>query len=298
MICTTEFIKGDNMKKTIHGILVITILFTVLIIGYRGIGFLKTKKMNDSIRKVYNQDIDKINHSSEINNKKIVFEHGNRYDLTRLKISLLKEDIINIPNNYQTNNGIKKEIEEKFDKLLGINKDIIGWINIPNTVIDYPVVKTTNNDYYLNHNILKEKSTSGSIFLDFRNEIEEFDRNSILYGHNMKNGTMFKDLMKYKDEEFFKENDIISFSTIYEDTKWEIFSAYVTDTNFYYIQVNFENDKEYSDFLNTIKAKSMFYKDIELDGSEEILTLSTCSYEFNDARFVIHGKKVNEKVRN
>lgn len=187
---------------------------------------------------------------------------------------------------------IETVINEKLLKLRGINEDIVGWIKIPNTNIDYPVVQSDNNEYYLDKDIYGKASTAGSIFMDYRNDLKTDDYNRILYGHNMKNGTIFKDLMKYKYEEFFENNRIITFDTIYGEEQYEIFSVYVTDTSFYYIDTEFKSNDEFNEFLKKIKSKSMFESDIELEESKEILTLSTCSYEFNNARFVVHAKKI------
>lgn len=211
-----------------------------------------------------------------------------------------ENDLIDSSENIENKNN-KENDEVKFGDLLALNKDIIGWINISNTKIDYPVVQTENNDYYLDNNVLGERSSEGAIFMDFRNSIgdslDDYSSNTIIYGHNMKNGTMFKDLIKFKDQEFFIGNNVIILDTIYEETEWEIFSVYVTDTDFYYIQTDFENSEEFAGFLAIIKGKSLYKNDVQVNSNDKILTLSTCSYEFNDARFVVHAKKrVCEKI--
>ena len=265
------------MKKRLYIFITIIIIFIIIVFLVRILDTWKISRLNNSIKEKYyaTNDRDKdIKTLSDINN-------------------LEQKNKILTPSTDKDLEDNKNDINKKFIELLKTNKEIVGWINVPNTKVDYPIVKTSNNNFYLNHNILKKEDSSGAIFMDFRNDIEIMDKNTILYGHNMKNGTMFKGLMKYKDEDFLKENKIISFSTLYEDIKWEIFSAYVTDTNFYYIQVNFKNSYEYESFLNNIKGKSMFDTSIDLNSSDNILTLSTCSYEFDDARFVIHAKRVN-----
>jgi sortase B len=186
-------------------------------------------------------------------------------------------------------------IMERYLPLLKINSDIIGWINIQDTVIDYPVLKTDNNEYYLTHDINHKESRNGAIFMDYRNKGDGTDRHTIIYGHNMRNNSMFKDLTKYKERDFFEQNNIIRFNTLFEEFEWEIFSVYVTDTNFYYIETDFHSDEKYMDFLNTIKGKSMFDKDIKLTKEDYLLTLSTCSYDFDDARFVVHARRLNKK---
>jgi sortase B len=185
-------------------------------------------------------------------------------------------------------------IMERFLPLLEVNDETVGWITVPNTSVDYPVMKTVDNDYYLNHDFLRSRSDGGSIFMDFRNSGAGTDRHTILYGHNMRDGSMFQGLMNYKERSFFDNNRFITFTNLYEEIEWEIFSAYVTDTNFYYIETRFRSNRDFVNFLSKLQEKSMFQQMIELTEEDQVLTLSTCSYEFDDARFVIHARKANE----
>lgn len=176
------------------------------------------------------------------------------------------------------------------DFLKDINKDIVAWIRLPNTNIDYPVVKGVDNSFYLNHDINGDKSIHGSIFIDYRNKLDE-DKNLIIYGHHMKDGTMFKDLVKYKDQDFFEKNKYIH---LYIDGKlieYEIFSVMLVGGSSDYIDINLNSSDEFSQYLDNIIENSLFYRDISFDGSEKLLTLSTCSYEFDNARTVVYGIK-------
>ncbi|MBU9711724.1 class B sortase [Evansella tamaricis] len=183
-------------------------------------------------------------------------------------------------------------INEKFLPLIERNTDTVGWISVPNTDIDYPVVKTDNNHFYLEHDFDKEPSRAGSIFMDYRNDGDTSDRHTIIYGHNMRDGTMFQQLAYYKEEDFFHDNLTITFHSLYDETEWEIFSAYVTTTDFYYIVTSFRSNRDYMDFLHELMGKSAFSTDVELTEHDQILTLSTCTYEFNDARYVVHARKI------
>lgn len=185
-------------------------------------------------------------------------------------------------------------ISEKYKGLMDINKDLVGWISIPNTPINYPVVRNDNNEFYLQHDFSKAPSKAGAIFMDFRNVDFPSAKNTILYGHYMRNGTMFGSLIQFKEEEFLKSNQIISFNSIYEDIEWEIFSAYITDVAFNYIKTNFQSEEDYGEFLESLRKKSMFQLDTAVSAEDQILTLSTCSYEFDNARFVIHAKKLKQ----
>ena len=125
-------------------------------------------------------------------------------------------------------------------------------------------------------------------------KVSPLEGHYILYGHNMKNGSMFHNLSEYKNEDVFYNTPVIRFDTLYQDYEWEVFSAYVTDTDFYFIDTAFENDAEWLDFLRQIQQKSMYETDVRLTADDVVLTLCTCSYEFDDARFVIHARLIEE----
>lgn len=175
------------------------------------------------------------------------------------------------------------------------NSDTIGYIKINDTVIDYPVVYSGDNEYYMDHSFEKDESKAGHIFLDFRCNTKEPERNMILYGHHMKNGSMFAQLMKYKDREFFESHPTMSFNTLYEEHEWEIFAAYVTDTSFYYINTDFHNDAEWLEFIRTCQEKSQYPTDVILTEDDIILTLSTCTYEYDDARYVVQARLIQDE---
>jgi len=181
-----------------------------------------------------------------------------------------------------------------FAAALQQNPDIVGRIALKSCDIAYLVTQTADNSTYLSLGYDRQASRGGAIFMDYRCDTEAHPLHGhyILYGHNMKNGTMFHNLMKFKDEAFFYGNRVFRFDTLYEDYEWEIFSAYVTGTDFYYIQTSFADDAEWLAFLNTIHGKSMFETDVQLTADDVVLTLSTCTYEFDDARFVIHARLI------
>jgi|LSQX01.3.fsa_nt_gb sortase B len=211
-----------------------------------------------------------------------------------------KSNDTNISGDASNNENIRKDetakdekrVLQRFLPLLEINPEIVGWISISGTNIDYPVVQTDNNEYYLSYDFRGNKARQGTIFMDYRNSPDCSDKNTIIYGHNMRDGSMFGVLARFKDKNFFQENTTILFYTLYEITEWEIFSAYVTDTSFNYIKQNFTSDEEYLNFINAIKDKSMHKRNVELRKDDKIITLSTCSYEFNNARFVVHARRV------
>ena len=181
-----------------------------------------------------------------------------------------------------------------FATVLQDNPDVVGRITIEGIDIAYLVTQTIDNDYYLTNGYDRQKSKSGAIFLDFRCDIDQepLKGHYILYGHNMKNGTMFHNVKKYAEEEYFHNNRIIRFDTLYDDHEWEVFSAYVTSTEFYYIETSFDSDDEWLDFIKELQSKSLYQTDVALSADDTVLTLSTCSYEFDGARFVVHARLV------
>ncbi|MDD7794504.1 class B sortase [Clostridium sp. 'White wine YQ'] len=173
-------------------------------------------------------------------------------------------------------------------KLLNINSDYKFWISIGNTKVNYPVVQGDNNTFYLKHNFNGEYSISGTIFVDYRNNINE-DKNIIIYGHNMKNGTMFEDINNFKDEKFFNDN-YISIIKGNKEYKYEVFSVYVVPTNEAVFKVSFKDDDEYLKYLKALAERSLYIKEVNLDKNSNIITLATCSYEYNNARTIVHAK--------
>ena len=184
---------------------------------------------------------------------------------------------------------VKKEEENLYDKY----EDYRGWIKIKNTNINYPIVQGQDNSFYLHKDIDKNYLISGSIFMNYLNNGFN-DENTVLFGHHMRNGTMFAQLKKYKEKDFFYGNNDIDIELENGKTlRYRVFSAYVTDAKDNYIKTNFDNKVQYKDFLEKIKNKSIYKSDIDINENDKIITLSTCSYEFNDARMVVHGKLLN-----
>ncbi|MGG0717086.1 class B sortase [Robertmurraya massiliosenegalensis] len=180
---------------------------------------------------------------------------------------------------------------EQFQPLLAINSDIIGWIKIDGTNIDYPILQAKDNEYYLEQNYQHENNRAGSIFMDYRNDIAGEEKNFILYGHRMKNGTMFADLKKWLDGDIFAENPEIVFETLNKSYQVEVFSVYRTTTDFNYIQTDFSSDEDYANFLKTLQEKSLYPTGLELTADSTILTLSTCDYSLDsdEGRLVVHA---------
>ncbi len=180
--------------------------------------------------------------------------------------------------------------------LLTVNEDVVGELVVNNTNINYPVVQGSDNDYYLDHNINKEKNANGWIFLDYRNDAMNLDKNNIIYGHNMYySGIMFGTLYKTANSSWYTnpKNQIITYNTLYEDMQFQIFSIYrVPDTNDY-LKVFFEDDNDFLEFIDMITERSIYNFNVPVNADDKIITLSTCSNN-GTKRLVIHAVLINE----
>lgn len=205
------------------------------------------------------------------------------------------EQFIDIPSQVPTtvNPEGDKELESQFpvvdfQSLKQINEDVVAWLYIPNTHVNYPVVQGSDNSYYLNRLFTKEWNSAGSIFVDYRNEADFTDLHTIIYGHQMNNRTMFNDLKLYEDQSFYDQQPVGYLLTPEGTYLIEFFSGYVSsvDTNAW--DLNFTEDS-FVTWLQDIKSRSAFTSQVEPQAVDKVVTLSTCSSAFANARFVLHG---------
>ncbi|MFJ6263472.1 class B sortase [Lysinibacillus xylanilyticus] len=185
-------------------------------------------------------------------------------------------------------------IRPQFNDLLSVNNNIVGWISTDGTKLNNPILQAENNDFYLNHNFKDRESRAGSVFMDYRNDVQDINRNTILYGHAMKNNTMFGNLKNYLNQQYVDEHPIIYLDTLYESYDVEVFAAYETTIDFYYIETEFKSNDAFLKFLDEIQAHSAIEMNVEIGPEDKILTLSTCkdSVMSDDHRFVVQGKLV------
>lgn len=176
-----------------------------------------------------------------------------------------------------------------FTALAEINPDIVAWIYIEDTEINYPVVQGSDNQYYLKHLFSGEWNSLGCIFLDTRNAPDFSDPNSIIYGHHMKNGTMFSGLTEYKKQEFYNAHPTILIMTPEQNFRIEVFAGYVANVKDNAWKVDFGTDTAFEEWQKFVKEHSCFDSEITPAATDRIVTLSTCSYEFDNARFVLFG---------
>lgn len=189
----------------------------------------------------------------------------------------------------------------RFVNLQKINPDIVGWIRVPNTVIDLPVLQASKSspEFYLNHDYNKKKSTYGSVFADARTPVAGGkSRSVILYGHSLRSGRMFTQLLKYKDLSFYRQNPVFTFDTVDGPSQWKIVSVFLTNTlpeqgkPFDYLKASFRDDSDYLNFVYQMRIRSLYETGVDFRADDSIVLLSTCSYEFDDFRQVVVARKV------
>ena len=193
------------------------------------------------------------------------------------------------------------------------NNDLIGWLKVDGMVIDYPVMQTPDNeDYYLDRDFDKNPSSAGSLIMDTDSVVGDGTKvneyrdgtkpgtNLIIHGHNMRNGSMFGDLDKYRKQDFEREHSIIKFSSLYEEREYEIISVFLsqvykatqTDVFKYYKFFEANNEAEFDDFYNNIKKLQLYDTGVTAQYGDEFITLSVCAYHVENGRLVVVGKRI------
>ena len=200
----------------------------------------------------------------------------------------------------ETENG-QPVVLDKYEDLFNQNKSLIGWVKIADTVIDYPVMQTVNNEYYLDHNFHQEYDKNGSIFLDASCSVYPRSMNLIIYGHHMKSGKMFGSLQKYQNEFYYKEHKYIEFDSIYEEGTYEVMFVFrdkvysQEDVNFkYYEFIDANSEEEFNSYMDEMAAISYYDTGVVAQYGDQLLTLSTCDYQQDNGRFVVVARRVTE----
>lgn len=278
--------KNKKLKKRIVNIIyTIIIMVLVLALGFSIYKIINWDKDNKRVKE-QEEEIKKITDIVEVDetdNKNI--------EVIEQKEEIAKEnpywDFIKIPL-----------ISVNFDELKKKNSDTVGWIKVDNTNINYPVVKCSNNDFYLNHGFDEKWNDAGWTFMDYRNNPVNFDKNTVIYGHSRVDKSMFGTLRNVVKQSWFnnKDNHIIKLSTPKENTMWQVFSTYKIKAEDYYLQTKFSSDSEYQTWLNDMRRRSQFNYGISVSTSDKVLTLSSC-FDTNGTRVVLHAKLIKKEVR-
>ena len=199
----------------------------------------------------------------------------------------IKEEINKIIDLDEDDNTIDfKELKKK-------NNDIVAYLKVNNTKIDYVVVKGTDNKFYLKHNLYKEYNRAGWIFMDYHNRLDGTDKNIVIYGHNTRDKSMFGTLRNIVTKEWYENTDNHIINLVLEDKilTYHVFSTYTIKVEDYYINTIFKNNSEFDKFIKTLKKRSVYNYGIEVSGEDSILTLSTCTGN-GKSRMVLHAKLI------
>lgn len=220
------------------------------------------------------------------------------YDMTPIIETPPSTDFVDENQETQADNVFKQSLlQADFSELKKRNADTKGWISVMGTTIHYPFVQTSNNEFYLNHSFDQKRNGAGWIFLDYRNHLEETNRNLILYAHGGSKQALFGDLKNTLTTEWFSnpQNFMIKMSTEYENSMWEIFSVYEVPTTSDYLQIHFSSENEFQDFLTHLKNRSVHDFSTSILNTNSILTLSTCSSDTD--KVVLHAKLIKRERR-
>lgn len=247
--------KNQNKGKIIAFILLIIFISLLIFSSFKVINYIKDSKKNEKI-------IDEISKSISINDT--------------------IEDTIDDEGKYNID---FKTLKEK-------NTDTVGFLKVNGTDVETIVVKGKDNSYYLSHNFEKEYNSAGWIFTDYRNKLDGTDKNIIIYGHNMRNNTMFGTLKNIlnKDWQENEDNRFITFITENEESTYEVFSVYQIEAEDYYMKVDFAKG-EFKKYIDSMKLRSRYDFNVKVSENDSILTLSTCAND-NKYRVILHAKKV------
>lgn len=284
-----EFKKNNMFKQINLNFIKISLLFVILSVTlmmsvnlYRN--YSDTKKYDD-----IENDLQKIKLDLDIpennnHDKDITFIEPNDDDKERVTLTTTTTTTTTI---YDV------KYEKVFEKLKEINNDTVGWLTVNNTKIDYPVVQSTDNDYYLYRDYYKNKNRHGWIYMDYRNNIEDLSDNTIIFGHNLANQKMFGTLRYVTNPSWYKKssNQIITFNTTKANMKWQIISIYKIPVTNDYLVANFASSEDKLNFLDMITQRSIYNFNATYDENTKIITLSTCSNGSKD-RLVVHAKLI------
>ena len=282
--------KRKNMFKQLNFVTLKYICFVVIIgaLIFAGLDYYKNYKSEKKVNEI-NETLTNI-----LDDYDFIEEEPNT-DIEYIDTEENEEIEENNSNSPTLPNSYNTQYSQIFDELTKINEHTIGWLTVNNTKVNYPVVQYTDNDYYLKRDFNKQKNNHGWIYMDYRNNIYNLSNNTIILGHNLKNGTMFGTLRYATNESWYKnpDNQIITFNTKVKNMKWKIFSIYKLPVTNDYLYANFGDLKEFQQFLDKIRSRSIYNFGIDVGKNDHILTLTTCGTT-SATRLVIHAVLINE----
>lgn len=201
----------------------------------------------------------------------------------------IEESVVSIEEYMDSEDDVEREFFVDFDKLRKINPDVVGWIHIDKLDISYPIVQGEDNDFYLSHTFYKEENKCGSIFVEAENNDDFSDFNTFVYGHNMKDKSMFARLNEFREEETFWENPQFYIYTPEGVRRYEVYSCYAAELGTESFRYQFGNEKDYAQWQADVKGKSLYDTGVEPKPAQSTVTLMTCMPAGSQYRFLVHG---------
>lgn len=202
------------------------------------------------------------------------------------------------PEEMSSQSAKKEYANPTFEELLTINKDLVGWLEVGE--LSAPVVQTVNNDYYLTHDFYGKEDPHGTVYADTRNNVVQGDDNTVLYGHNYKKSKqIFYEVEKYRSPEYAMAHPVFSFTTLEEKRDYLVLGLFFTNTEpaqgdvfDYHNKLSFATNAEMETFIAEARSRSLIMSDVEADGFDQLITLSTCGYDFEGQRIVLLGRRL------
>ncbi len=281
-----KFVKRKKAKKvflnTISVVLIVAIVVSSLFIGKRGIEkFLVLKQEEEQHRQSTIPDdvMEELENLTEEEKWAYLYKKYPELINVNFPTGILCDYALYYSNNPQT----------------------VGYIKIPGTKIDTPVVQADNNKYYLNHDFYGNPTSYGAVYASYKNSFDPFDRNTLLYGHNMNDGSRFAALLNYKSLDYFKKHPTIEFDSLFEKNTWKIYAVVITNgstesDNGYFFDFTFNHcsDACYEEYIAELEKRKLYETGVDLLPTDTIVTLCTCTYEYDDARLLVIARKLRD----
>lgn len=270
--------KGDSVKEIIRKIVFLVALIVLIVCGIvLGQRFIERQQSDGTF-----DDLSKW--KTEMENMENTEENWD-------KIKALYPDV-----------DFPEGMNIKWAKLYAANQDFVGWLNIPGTNISFPIVQGKDNSEYLYLDFNRNDTNYGNPFMDYRNSITDLDKNTIIYGHHMRDNMIFAPLKDYKSVSTFQKAPIIELSTLYDDYTFKIYGVFFTNAYpeqnngyvFNFMHTSFGSDENFMDYIEQVDLRKLYTTGVDIQPDDKIITLNTCAYDFTEARLVLIGRMVRE----
>ncbi len=277
--------KGSNstVKKVCYVLIIIILLAVLLYSGYQIATYLKESFDNWKLLDELTEQV------------VVIKEPSSKETIERLPVPTGDPDEEPSTDEQEAPEDDGVPIKVDFERLQLNNKDVKAWLYCEGTLINYPVAQAEDNDYYLHRLLNGTYNRAGTIFMECTNQEDFSDWNTLVYGHNMKNNTMFGTVTDYRDQEYYDEHPVWYLLTPDGDYKIELISGFVTDTSSVIYTIP-QTEEAKNELVDTIMRKSNFKTNAEISSKDKLITFSTCTYDYDEARYVLIGilKEITE----